>query len=159
MLDSTSLPSLRSASHMTAPVQAHTNHNCPHPTSCCNTRLTTDWETNEDRNFKAVISEFVGLKDGDTCFRGTYCLHLQGINSTLAVKNKLVSSPTFAKTHRDMRCQNPQDYNLKLYPYGLMITLRTARCNTESLYVLPTQCICVFCVDLRTNNDYFSIQH
>jgi len=26
-------------------------------------------------------------------------------------------------------------------------------------YVLPTQCICVFCVDLRTNSDYFPIQH
>jgi hypothetical protein len=26
-------------------------------------------------------------------------------------------------------------------------------------YVLPTQCIYVFCVDLRTNSDYFAIQH
>jgi hypothetical protein len=26
-------------------------------------------------------------------------------------------------------------------------------------YVLPTQCICVFCVDLRTNSDYFTVQH
>jgi len=26
-------------------------------------------------------------------------------------------------------------------------------------YVLPTQCIYVFCVDLRTNSDYFPIQH
>jgi len=26
-------------------------------------------------------------------------------------------------------------------------------------YVLPTQCIYVFCVDLRTNSDYFHIQH
>ena len=26
-------------------------------------------------------------------------------------------------------------------------------------YVLPTHCICVFCVDLRTNSDYFPIQH
>ena len=27
------------------------------------------------------------------------------------------------------------------------------------LHVLPTQCIYVFCVDLRTNSDYFPIQH
>ena len=27
------------------------------------------------------------------------------------------------------------------------------------IYVLPTQCIYVFCVDLRTNSDYFTIQH
>ena len=26
-------------------------------------------------------------------------------------------------------------------------------------YVLPTQCIDVFCVDLRTNGDYFPVQH
>jgi hypothetical protein len=25
--------------------------------------------------------------------------------------------------------------------------------------VLPTQCINVFCVDLRTNSDYFTVQH
>jgi hypothetical protein len=24
---------------------------------------------------------------------------------------------------------------------------------------LPTQCIYVFCVDLRTNSDYFTVQH
>jgi hypothetical protein len=31
--------------------------------------------------------------------------------------------------------------------------------NIHKLYVLPTQCIDVFCVDLRTNSDYFPIQH
>jgi hypothetical protein len=31
--------------------------------------------------------------------------------------------------------------------------------NIHQFYVLPTQCIYVFCVDLRTNSDYFSIQH
>jgi hypothetical protein len=34
--------------------------------------------------------------------------------------------------------------------------------NTEYIhkfYVLPTQCIYVFCVDLRTNSDYFTVQH
>ena len=31
--------------------------------------------------------------------------------------------------------------------------------NTVKLYVLPTQCINVFCVDLRTNSDYFPTQH
>jgi len=33
------------------------------------------------------------------------------------------------------------------------------QCNIQQFYVLPTQCICVFCVDLRTNSDYFPIQH
>jgi len=31
--------------------------------------------------------------------------------------------------------------------------------NIKKIYVLPTQCIYVFCTDLRTNSDYFPIQH
>jgi hypothetical protein len=31
--------------------------------------------------------------------------------------------------------------------------------RAKKLNVLPTQCIYVFCVDLRTNSDYFPIQH
>jgi len=27
--------------------------------------------------------------------------------------------------------------------------------NIHKIYVLPTQCIYVFCMDLRTNSDYF----
>ena len=33
------------------------------------------------------------------------------------------------------------------------------RFNIQQFYVLPTQCMYVFCVDLRTNSDYFPIQH
>ena len=29
----------------------------------------------------------------------------------------------------------------------------------STFYVLPTRCIYVFCVDLRTNSDYFTVQH
>jgi len=29
----------------------------------------------------------------------------------------------------------------------------------KELYVLPTQYIYMFCMDLRTNRDYFPIQH
>jgi len=29
----------------------------------------------------------------------------------------------------------------------------------QQFYVPPTQCIFVFCVNLRTNSDYFPIQH
>ena len=31
--------------------------------------------------------------------------------------------------------------------------------NIKQFYVLPTHCIYVFCVDLRTNSHYFPIQH
>jgi len=40
-----------------------------------------------------------------------------------------------------------------------VVTICTARFNIQQFYVLPTQCIYVFCVDLRTNSDYFPIQH
>jgi len=35
----------------------------------------------------------------------------------------------------------------------------TARFDIQQFSVLPTQCVYVFCVDLRTNSDYFPIQH
>jgi len=31
--------------------------------------------------------------------------------------------------------------------------------NNEKFYVLSTQCIYVFCMDVRTNSDYFTIQY
>ena len=31
--------------------------------------------------------------------------------------------------------------------------------NIQQFYVLPTQCIYVFCVDLGTNSNYFPIQY
>ena len=42
--------------------------------------------------------------------------------------------------------------------YSLVVTVCTASL-TQQFCVLPTQCIYVFCVDLRTNSDYFPIQH
>jgi hypothetical protein len=40
-----------------------------------------------------------------------------------------------------------------------VVPTRTARIGVQKFYVLPTQCVYVFCVDLRTNSDYFPIQH
>jgi len=31
--------------------------------------------------------------------------------------------------------------------------------RAQKFCILPTQCVCVFCTDLRTNSDYFHIQH
>ena len=45
------------------------------------------------------------------------------------------------------------------YVYRTVVTICTAKLNIQQFYVLPTQCIYVFCVDLRTNSDYFPIQH
>jgi len=40
-----------------------------------------------------------------------------------------------------------------------VVTTCTTSFNTQKCYVLPTWCICVFCMDLRTNSEYFSMQH
>ena len=45
----------------------------------------------------------------------------------------------------------------------ILCTLLAASCTSnltsQKFHVQPTQCIYVFCVDLRTNSDYFPIQH
>jgi len=40
-----------------------------------------------------------------------------------------------------------------------VVILCTARFDVKEIYVLSTQCIYVFCMDLRTNGDYFPTQH
>jgi len=50
------------------------------------------------------------------------------------------------------------------YMYRTVVTICTAQWSLYvppgyKFYVLPTQRIYVFCVDLRTNSDYFPIQH
>ena len=40
-----------------------------------------------------------------------------------------------------------------------VVTICTIKFTIYKSYVLPTQCIYVFCVDLRTNSYYFPIQH
>jgi len=43
-------------------------------------------------------------------------------------------------------------------PLSPVVTICTTRFNIRQFYVLPTQCMYVFCVDLRTKSDYFPIQ-
>ena len=42
---------------------------------------------------------------------------------------------------------------------SVMINHLETTVNIQQFHILPTQCIYVFCVDLRTNSDYFPIQH
>jgi hypothetical protein len=42
------------------------------------------------------------------------------------------------------------------FMYHTVVTICTAKFNVQKLYVLPTYCIDVFCVDLRTNGDFFN---
>jgi len=41
----------------------------------------------------------------------------------------------------------------------VLLTLCATSFNANKFHVLPTDSIYVFCVDLRTNSDYFPIQH
>jgi hypothetical protein len=43
--------------------------------------------------------------------------------------------------------------------YRTVVTMCTTKFNFHKFYVLPTQCVYVFCVDLRTSSDYFPTQH
>jgi hypothetical protein len=66
-------------------------------------------------------------------FGRTCCLFFSGTSQKLFKKRRLtISSP--------------------------VVNICTTRFNIKKFYVVPTQCICVFCVDLRKNSDYFPIQ-
>jgi hypothetical protein len=50
----------------------------------------------------------------------------------------------------------------RLFPYAALSHCVYCAVRTEYIhkfYVLPTQCVYVFCVDLRTNSDYFTVQN
>ena len=52
---------------------------------------------------------------------------------------------------------------ISLYSIDWLVFITETGCVYSAVrstfYVLPTQCIYVFCVDLRTNSDYFTVQH
>jgi len=57
-----------------------------------------------------------------------------------------------------MFCEPLYDEGPRL-PFKAQWLYMYTKFNIQQIYVLPTQCIYVFCVDLRTNSDYFPIQH
>jgi hypothetical protein len=66
---------------------------------------------------------------------------------------------------RTVKTSNPTERNPKtnyaertvIRIIYLLPTLCAARFNVHKFYVLPTQCVCVFCMDLRTNSDYWHL--
>jgi len=54
---------------------------------------------------------------------------------------------------------NPICHLLALLGAHHILHVSGLRVNIQQLYVLPTHCIYVFCVDLRTSSHYFPIQH
>jgi len=47
----------------------------------------------------------------------------------------------------------------KIRPLKPSVYFMYRQFNIQQFYVLLTQFIYVFCVDLRTNSDYFTVQH
>jgi len=54
---------------------------------------------------------------------------------------------------------HPHKFICILTLYSPVVAICTTRFNSQQFHVLRTQCIYVFCVDLRTNSDYFPTQH
>jgi hypothetical protein len=52
---------------------------------------------------------------------------------------------------------------ISLYSIDWLVFITETECVycavRSTFHALPTQCIYVFCVDLRTNSDYFTVQH
>ena len=57
---------------------------------------------------------------------------------------------------------NPLKTDIKLNyirSLNLVLIIRTVTFYIKKLYVLPIQCIFVFCVYPRASSDYFAVQH
>jgi DNA-directed RNA polymerase subunit RPC12/RpoP len=58
--------------------------------------------------------------------------------------------------------ENKQRFFL-LYSINWLVFVNETQCVycavRSLLYVLPTECVYVFCVDLRTNSEYITVQH
>jgi hypothetical protein len=48
-------------------------------------------------------------------------------------------------------------YIIQVKTSRLLVIIYMTSSNIQQFYVLPTPCIDVFCVDLRTNSDYFAL--
>ena len=51
------------------------------------------------------------------------------------------------------------EFGQNLTIYSPVVNICTASLTFSNSTFCPTHCIYVFCVDLRTNSDYFPIQH
>ena len=111
------------------------------PTQCIYV-FCVDLRTNSD--YFTVQYWLVGLYnwDGVCLLRGTFCPH-----SVLMC----------------FVCICEQTAIISLYSIDWLVCITETECVycavRSTFYVLPTQCIYVFCVDLRTNSDYFTVQH
>jgi len=75
---------------------------------------------------------------------------------------KPLASSNLSDCHMQLRCNkgNAQK-NFQNVPscYIRLCCYESSVINTRRALLLPTQCIYVFCLDLRKNSDYFPIRH
>jgi len=64
-------------------------------------------------------------------------------------------APLLCLQHSDRR----QTTNFSLTHYSPVVTICTTSLTFTTSTFCPHSCIYVFCVDLRTNSDYFPVQH
>ena len=104
------------------------------------------------------IGEDIGLRseeaEGQNCFEGK----ITGRKFEKSLLENAIKHAEIKKKWRVILYECiTQYFEVNLLRPGL--TVHSNRANIHQFYVLPTHCICVFCVDLRTNSDYFPIQH
>jgi hypothetical protein len=83
-------------------------------------------------------------------WRANYCQWKSGRRPE--VQNAVMLTPRDRNDTTPLWCLNQPLYNP-------VVTIHTTEFKKQIFYVLPTHCIYAFSVDLRTNSDYFPIQH
>jgi hypothetical protein len=132
------------------------------PSSCVSKRLWRAIRLTVLYAGNSVTWHAAGAREREysTCWREdipTFCCYLLK-KWTLAVPCAAVESTKHSACVKTVySCSFADLFILTLW--DLVIILFTVRFNIQQFHVLPTQCIYVFCVDLRTNNDHFPIQH
>jgi hypothetical protein len=118
---------------------------CILPTQCIYV-FCVDLRTNSD--YFTVQHWLVGFYNLDGVFTGRYVLH-----STFCPHSVFMCFVWIWE----------QTAIISLYRIDWLVFITETQCVCcavrSTFYVLPTQCIDVFCVDLRTNSDYFTVQH
>jgi hypothetical protein len=122
-------------------------------------RTTPQWLRNDTQHARDVVININSTTD----LRTPGTVQQAHPNPALRIfpHTRYISTHSLPQKHFTIRAPRVQQLNKN----RLLATskpsghLRTIRFNIQQLYLLPTQCICVFCVDLRTNRDYFPIQH
>jgi len=120
-------------------------------------------------NFSRHLAVSLSSRSWTNCSAGQ-ALHLE-FNPVCTVVTTSTASLTFAIFHSAytmylcVLCGSENKQRLfhctALTDWLVFITeTECVYCAVRStFYFLPTQCIYVFCVDLRTNSDYFTVQH